>query len=252
MKITHEEIKLATRELLLQNVKGKSLGSVEDIKSMAGTIPNLQRDSGNPKCPPLCKTHNLKDNDPLNEVLCLTKREVSSNLRHLDAFPDKVETRQAEILAYLRALKGMWTTPEFGIPVAPGAWPYEISGCAACILTRIAVDKDALCYLRVVILSRTRSRGKTRPRRLIEFTNECMEVYGSEEVSLMMKTTDADSIQMKVARKACVKEWIENREEMKELASLKPDPLFKSPVPSKKPSALARDHTGVKGLLHRS
>ncbi|KAJ6160644.1 hypothetical protein N7470_004040 [Penicillium chermesinum] len=155
-----------------------------------------------------CKNHRAKDNDDLNEILSLVRHEVTTHFRQLDAYPNLIGPRQTGILAYLRAMQGMWTTPLVGSTVAPGAWLYEISGCAACMLTRICADTDALCYLYVVVKSRTRTRDRDHPRRLMAFIEECMGSHGPNMVSLMNDIMSADAVQMKIVRKACMKAWM--------------------------------------------
>ncbi|CEO59527.1 hypothetical protein PMG11_04201 [Penicillium brasilianum] len=161
----------------------------------------------------LCDLHCSLNYYLVDDILRLVKREITSHFRQLDAYPDLIETAEAEILHDLRALKGLWTKPCPDSPVPPCAWPYQINECAACMLARIASDKDALRNLRVVIQSRTRTRKNHRQQELNIFVNHCINRFPPAEAEDLHSTSSQLAFGMKRARKACVKAYIRDRED---------------------------------------
>ncbi|KAJ5682992.1 hypothetical protein N7462_006157 [Penicillium macrosclerotiorum] len=149
---------------------------------------------------------------PLNEGVCenllsLAQREVTTHFRQLDAFPGLIGPGEAEILRSLRALKGMWAKPS-NEPIAPGAWPYQINGCPACIMARIGSDKAAVQNLQVVLRSRTRTRTEHRPCRLTRFINACIDHFGQRQATEIHELAGLWASEMKATRKRCVKRWM--------------------------------------------
>ncbi|KAJ5784652.1 uncharacterized protein N7503_009864 [Penicillium pulvis] len=143
--------------------------------------------------------------DVLRDILSLVQREVTQCFHPFDRHPQLVRPTETYILSKLRALKGMWTKPVLGSPVAPGAWPYEINGCAACILARIVVKKEVVLLLRVALQSRTRTGRTHRPRRLMIFVDECMNRFSHEDAEEIFSISSNLAYRMKDARKACSK-----------------------------------------------
>lgn len=159
----------------------------------------------------LCDLHGSLNHDLVHDILRLVQREVTSHFRQLDAYPDLISPMETEVLARLRALKGLWTKPSPDGPVAPQAWPYQINGCAACILARIASDKDALRNLRIVIQSRTRTRKNHRPRELSIFVDHAINRFNPVEAEELHSSASQIAFDMKRARKACVKAYMRDR-----------------------------------------
>ncbi|KAJ5914579.1 hypothetical protein N7504_003462 [Penicillium tannophilum] len=143
--------------------------------------------------------------DVLRDILNLVQREVTQCFHPFDRHPQLVRPTEMYILSKLRALKGMWTKPVLGSSVPPGAWPYEINGCAACILARIAVKKEIVLLLRVALQSRTRTGKNHRPRRLMMFVDECMNRFSHEDAEEIFSISSNLAYRMKDARKACSK-----------------------------------------------
>lgn len=143
-----------------------------------------------------------------NLLLLVLQGEVTTHFRQLDAYPEPIGSVEAEMLARLRALKGMWTKPSVNNPVTPKAWPYQINRCEAYILARVASDKEEVRNLRVVLQSRTRTRKKHRPHRLIIFIDECINQFSADEAEKLHSTASQLAYAMKAARKACVKAWV--------------------------------------------
>ncbi|KAJ5167523.1 uncharacterized protein N7482_006304 [Penicillium canariense] len=164
----------------------------------------------------LCDLHRPLNADLIHDLLRLVQHEVTTHFRQLDAYPNLIQPAEALVLAHLRSLKGLWTKPSADSSlapsahssVAPGAWAYQINGCAACILARIASDKEIICNLRVVLQSRTRTRKKHRPRRLSLFIDECINQFTPDEAEVLHSTASQLAYRMKNVRKACVKTWM--------------------------------------------
>ncbi|KAJ5676497.1 uncharacterized protein N7477_002130 [Penicillium maclennaniae] len=156
----------------------------------------------------LCDVHKGLNSDLVNNILIRVQHEVTSGFRQIEEYPELVGAVEAEILAKLRALQGMWTKPEVDKSVAPNALPYQINKCAACIIARIAADSEILRNLRVVLQSRTRTRKYHRAPTLMLFVDECIRQFGSDEAEEICGTASNLAFQMKATRKACIKAWL--------------------------------------------
>lgn len=155
----------------------------------------------------LCDLHKTLNGAVLTDILTLVQREVTTHFRQFDAYPQLVQPVESDILASLRALKGMWTKPTVDNPVAPRALPYQINGCPACILARIASNGETIRNLRVVLQSRTRTRKSHRAPTLMAFVDECIRRFGGDDADELFGTASNLAYQVKAARKACVKAW---------------------------------------------
>lgn len=160
----------------------------------------------------LCGQHSFLNHELVDGIFRLIKREVTSHFRQLDAYPKLIEPVETAILHRLRALRGLWTDPRANGITPPDAWPYQPNQCAACVLACIAVNKDVLCNLRVVIQSRTRTRRHQRPRKLTLFVDHCINRFSPNEVEDVRHTADQLAPGMKRARKACVKAYLSDRQ----------------------------------------
>ena len=165
----------------------------------------------NPDAVELCSLHRPLNISVIGDILNLVRREVTRNFRQLDAYPELIPPIEADILVRLRALKGMWTKPEKNMTVAPHAWECQTDSCAACILARIAVDKDTIRNLRVVLQSRTRTRQRHRPRSLMPFVDECINRFCVEDAEELFGTASNLAYGVKAVRKACVKAWVHDQ-----------------------------------------
>ena len=161
----------------------------------------------------LCDLHKGLNSDLINDILIRVQREVTSGFRQIEEYPELVGAVEAEILAKLRTLQGMWTKPEMDKPVAPNAWPYQINGCAACMLARIAADSEMIRNLRVVLQSRTRTRKYHRAPTLMVFVDECIRQFGSDKGDELCGTASNLAFQMKATRKACIKAWLNDNKD---------------------------------------
>lgn len=156
----------------------------------------------------LCDVHKGLNSDLINDILIRVQHEVTSGFRQIEEYPELVGAVEAEILAKLRTLQGMWTKPQMDKPVAPNALPYQINGCAACILARIAADSEMIRNLRVVLQSRTRTRKYHRAPSLMVFVDECIRQFGGDKADELCGTASNLAFQMKATRKACIKAWL--------------------------------------------
>ncbi|OQE14716.1 hypothetical protein PENSTE_c033G08828 [Penicillium steckii] len=159
----------------------------------------------------LCELHSRLNADIISNIFYFIQVEVTEHFRLFDQWPELCHPVEAEVLRRLRTLKGMWTKPgSIPEPIYKG-WPYQINGCRACMLARIASDMDALRNLRVVILSRTRTRKNHRPRTLMGFVDECINQFQEEEKEQMFNVSSQLAFGMKAARKACTRAELQSR-----------------------------------------
>lgn len=216
-ELTRPEMKMLTTVLHLDNTANGGSSLEYQIQEMIHGLPRdlkmKKNSSHGEETSFLCDLHWSLNHYLVDDILRLVKREVTSHFRQLDTYPGLIEPVEAEILHRLRALKGLWTKPSPDGPVAPNAWPYQINGCTACILARIASDKDALSNLRVVIQSRTRTRKNHRPRELNIFVDHCINRFDPVEAEVLHTTVSQLAFGMKRARKACVKAYMRDRED---------------------------------------
>jgi hypothetical protein len=221
-ELTRAEVKQLTEVLHLDNTHDHASQQGSNIQKMIEALPkrlckewSFSMRSIQSRWQPstLCEVHRSLNPDLINDILRLVQNEVTVHLRKFEAFPQLVGSIEQEVLSSLRALKGMWTKPESGWPVAPTAWAYQINGCAACIVARIASDKYAVRNLFVVLQSRTRTRKKHRLRRLMPFIDESLNRFGAESDGLH-GTANQMANTLKLTRKRCIRAWHEdpNRE----------------------------------------
>ncbi|KAJ5359694.1 uncharacterized protein N7496_012107 [Penicillium cataractarum] len=210
-------MKMLTTVLNLDNTAHGSSSLEYQIQEMINGLPkdlkkksNTHGEAISPR--DLCELHRSLSHYLVDDILRLVQREVTSHFRQLDAYPDLIEPAEAEILHNLRALKGLWTNPSPDGPVHLNAWAYQINECAACILARIASNKNTLRNLRVVIQSRTRTRKNHRPRELNIFVDHCINRFTPAEAEDLHSTSSQLAFGMKRARKACVKAYMRDRE----------------------------------------
>lgn len=212
--LTRSEATMLTEILHLDNTASLTTECEPQIRRLLQALPKRLRRQGSlslgwvkPSTAGLCDLHKTLNGEVVIDIFTLIQREVTTHLQQLDAYPQLVQPVEADILASLRALKGMWTKPTVNNSVAPGAWPYQINGCPACILARIASNSEIIRNLRVVLQSRTRTRKSHRAPTLMMFVDECISRFGGDDADELFGTASNLAFQMKAARKACVKAW---------------------------------------------
>ncbi|KAJ6095385.1 hypothetical protein N7486_006131 [Penicillium sp. IBT 16267x] len=208
-ELSRTEVKLLTE---IVHIHITTASQRQQVQRLIKALPKrLQRQrislsSLNIKSSGLCDLHRPMNADVLRDILTLVQREVTRCFQPFDRHPQHVRPTETYILSRLRALKGMWTKPVSGnSPVAPGAWPYEINGCPACMLARIAVQKEIVLLLRAALQSRTRTVKNHRPRRLMMFVDECVNRFSYEDAEEMFSISSNLAYRMKATRKACSK-----------------------------------------------
>lgn len=212
--LTRTEVKMLTEILHLDNTASLTTEHEPQIQRLLQALPKRLRRQRplslgwiKPSTAGLCDLHKTLNGEVLSDILTLIQREVTTHFRQFDAYPHLVQPVEADILANLRALKGMWTKPTVDNPVAPGALPYQINGCPACILARIASNGETIRNLRVVLQSRTRTRKIHRAPTLMVFVDECIRRFGGDDADELFGTASNLAYQMKATRKACVRAW---------------------------------------------
>ncbi|KAJ5266613.1 hypothetical protein N7478_009421 [Penicillium angulare] len=154
----------------------------------------------------LCELHKPMNADVLQDALRLVHREVTTCFRPFDHYPEHVHSPEADLLVKLRGLKGMWTRPApSGLVAQYGAWEYQINACAACMLSRVAADENAIGNLRTALISRTRTDKRHKPRRLMSFVDECIRRYDIDKAEAIISLASNYAYGLKEARKACTK-----------------------------------------------
>lgn len=159
----------------------------------------------------LCELHSRLNADVISNIFNFVQMEVTQHFHLFEQWPELCHPVEAEVLRRLRAIKGMWTKPGSTPEPIPNGWPYQVNGCRACMLARVASDMDALRNLRVVILSRTRTRKNHRPRTLMGFVDECINQSREEEAEQIYNISNQLAFGMKAARKACTRAEFQKR-----------------------------------------
>ncbi|KAJ5146713.1 hypothetical protein N7526_000065 [Penicillium atrosanguineum] len=206
------EVRMLTNILHLDNT-GSSSHLASLIEQLIHSMPKRLRraqplSSSRVRSAGLCGVHKGLNSELINDILTRVQHEVTSGLRQIEEYLELIGDVEAEILAKLRTLQGMWTKPQMGKPVAPNALPYQINGCAACILARIAADSEMIRNLRVVLQSRTRTRKNHRAPTLLVFVDECIRHFGGDKADELFGIASNLAFQMKATRKACIKAWL--------------------------------------------
>ncbi|KAJ5924226.1 hypothetical protein N7466_008413 [Penicillium verhagenii] len=151
----------------------------------------------------LCDLHRPMNSDVLGSILSLVQREVTQCFQPFDRHPELVGPTETYMLGKLRAVRGMWTRPGVGSPTAAGAWAYQINECAACMLGRVALQKESVLLLRVALQSRTRTGRTHRPRKLMIFVDECMNRFSHGDAEEIFSISSNLAYRMKATRRAC-------------------------------------------------
>ncbi|KAJ5249628.1 hypothetical protein N7489_000038 [Penicillium chrysogenum] len=191
----------------LDNTRAKHMDEV--VKRMIHELPkNMRRDRWSRTNKDLCDTHQGLNADLMADVFNLVQKEVGHHLRKFDAYPDLLKPLDILIVQKLQAIQGMWTKPDPKDPVSE-AWHYETSCCQACMVARVASDKNALRNLRIALLSRTQTRLNHAPRRLMKFVDSCIDLFPNH-VDELYGTSSQFAFILKDTRKACSKAWYQD------------------------------------------
>lgn len=216
--LDRSELKTLTQILHLDNTDLKQVASRPQIEKLIQNLPKRLRRprplSLSFKQPPstFCGLHLPLNAELISHIFLFVQIEVTHHFILFEKFPELCHHVEEEILARLRALRGMWIKPG-QIPriVIPNGWSYQIDGCRACMLARVASDIEAVRDLRVVVLSRTRTRRKHRARTLMAFVNECINQFSPGQMEEIYATSSQLAFGMKAARKACTRAEFQSR-----------------------------------------
>lgn len=209
--LDRNEVRMLTQILHLDNTGVMQNDYIPRIERLIQNLPkrlrrprrislNFSQSAGR-----FCDLHSPLNGDLISDVFFFVQIEVTQHFRLFEEHPGLCHPVEEEILSRLRALRGMWTQPSHMLQAIPNAWHYQINGCHACMLARVASDMEALRNLRVVILSRTRTRKKHRPRTLMVFVDECINQFPGDNAEEIYNTSNQLAFGMKAARKACTR-----------------------------------------------
>lgn len=155
---------------------------------------------------PICEVHKGINPYVIGDILGLVSHEVTYHFKHMDKFPDLIPPEQTQVMVDLKAIQGMWIDHSQPETLPEGAWRLQENGCSACMLSRIAVDRNTLCDLRITILSRIRTKKRQRTPRLLSFVDECIAHHEGWVIDLCYYSGQR-AYAFKEARKAAVKAY---------------------------------------------
>ncbi|RMJ28962.1 hypothetical protein PHISP_00173 [Aspergillus sp. HF37] len=154
----------------------------------------------------ICSLHKGINPYVVANIFELVVDEVTLQFKCMEHFPEFVPPEQTQVLATLKAIQGMWLEPSRARPMPAGTWPFQVNECRACMLCRIAVDRDILCNFRMTLLSRTRTKKKHKAPRLLAFVDECIARHSAWVVDLCYYSGQR-AYALKNARKAACKAY---------------------------------------------
>lgn len=199
------ELRKLTAIFHIDNTKDKRTEQL--VKQLIQELPKqLRRDRWIRTSKALCDTHQELNANLTHEIFWLVQREVGHHLVKFDAYPELLKPLDKVIVAQLKSIRGMWEKPAADCASEPGAWIYETSKCQACMLARIASDKETLRNLRTALLSRTQTRVNHVRRRLMKFVDSCIDHF-QEDLDEMHSVSSYFAHIFKATRKACTKAW---------------------------------------------
>lgn len=155
---------------------------------------------------PICEVHKGINPYVIGDILGLVVNEVTEHFKHMDKFPNLIPPEQTQVMANLKAIQGMWIYRSRYDTLPEGAWHLQENGCSACMLSRVAVDRNTLCDLRITILSRIRTKRRQRTPRLLSFVDECIAHHEGWVIDLCYYSGQR-AYAFKEARKAAVKAY---------------------------------------------
>lgn len=109
----------------------------------------------------LCALHSGLSQTVIHQVFTLLSLEVGHNLNSLVGQSELLTEIQRGSIYNLRELHSLWLPPRdyfktFGVAHNP-KWPFQKSRCEGCILAHVGSDEQAVCELKVVLMSRRRT-----------------------------------------------------------------------------------------------
>ncbi|KAJ5311937.1 hypothetical protein N7508_002767 [Penicillium antarcticum] len=153
----------------------------------------------------MCNLHYGVNADVVCDIMELIMREVEYHPRWFKLFPHLTKPLDRLILNKVSAIGGMWIEwPDK--PVIPDLWSYQENKCHACMVARVASNKNASRNMRVSLLSRTPTRKRHQPRRLMKFVDMCIDQF-PEYIDELYGTSSQFAYILKDTRKKCIKAW---------------------------------------------
>lgn len=152
----------------------------------------------------VCSLHKGINTYVIGHIFELVAYEVTVHFKCMDKFPELIPPEQTQIMLNLKAIQGMWVEPSPNRPRQAGFWQFQANRCEACMLSRIAVDRDILCELRMTLLSRTRTKRKHEAPRLLAFVDQCIAHHEAYVIDLCYYSGQR-AHNLKAVRKAAVK-----------------------------------------------
>lgn len=153
----------------------------------------------------LCASHNGLNAYVLGHLFELVKVEVTRRLEKMDRGVECLGMFERKLLRSIQSIQRVWgersLEDDGETPIgAPGE---HYNKCEACMLARIVGEPLFLRNLRIAILSRTRTRRKSRAPRLLRFVEGCIGCHG--EAFRVLHESGQLAIDFKEARKAAAR-----------------------------------------------
>lgn len=273
--LTKPELKALTRILLLDNPPVYQISRPTNTHTPGHNLPNerIKEAIKNLPCPlrrnklvqmmpkyigraaELCLSHNGLNGHVLAHLFDLVRAEVTVRLERMDRSVDGVPMFERKLLRSIQAIRQVWgeKSPEDDNETTPvGAPSPHYNRCEACMLARIVREPLFLRNLRVAILSRTKTRRKSRTPRLLRFVEECIACHEGETFRVLHESSRL-AIDFKSARKQaasrrrrgrCSRQQVDRRESAESITvHLDPElhgEFFEHALPKRASSASSR------------
>lgn len=153
----------------------------------------------------LCASHSGLNAYVVGHLFHLVKAEVTRRLEKMDRRAECLEMFEIKLLRSIQSIRRLWgeKSPEDDGEAPIGAPGEHYNKCEACMLARIVGEPLFLRNLRIAILSRTRTRRKSRSPRLLRFIEGCIECHG--EAFRVLHESGQLAIDFKEARKVAAR-----------------------------------------------
>lgn len=224
--LTAPELLALTHTLLLDNPPVYQISRPATTTSTAGTnLPNERLKEAIKNLPPalrrnklvqmmpryigrvaeLCASHNGLNAYVVGHLFDLVKGEVTQRLEKMDRGVECLEVFERKLLRSIQAIRRVWgeKSPEDDGATPIGAPSEHYNKCEACMLARIVREPLFLRNLRISILSRTRTRKKSKVPRLFRFVEGCIGCHG--EALRVLHESGLLAVDFKTARKAAAR-----------------------------------------------
>lgn len=153
----------------------------------------------------LCASHNGLNAYVVGHLFDLVKVEATRRLEKMDRGIECLGMLERKLLRSIQSIRRVWgeRSLEDDGETPIGAPREHYNKCEACMLARIVGEPLFLRNLRVAILSRTRTKRKSRAPRLLRFVEGCIECHG--EALRILHESGQLAIDFKETRKAAAR-----------------------------------------------